>query len=213
MGPDLSAYLTLILQLLQTLPIAQSAEHSVNAQQQAMQRQLSASDMAGDPARLMAHINRMLGTPSNPNAPVGTGGNASMQQQLQQLLKQLTPNNPSLAQLQSQLTPQIENSTMASVMQKVNPQLQAMGMTQAPGVAAEEMATALGPMALQEQQIGAGLAEGQLGSLLQGEQLGSRMALGEQQGATNLENSALQYPFNIGSGAAGQYPVLSQAFI
>lgn len=177
---DLSALLTLIMSVLQSVPIGESAQNALKGQQQAMQRQLSASDLANNPNKFMARINSMLGLGGNPNAPAGSAGNPGMLQQIQKLI--------------GTLTPQLSSGLNTATMQQVSPELAAAGLTQAPGIANEELSTAIAPQEIQEQQIGA------------------QLATGEQQGATNTANQTLQYPFQIGSGIAGQFP-LAGAFV
>jgi hypothetical protein len=167
--------LTLLLTSMSSI-LPGATQNQAKLQRQTSQRQLSASDFANNPSAFIARLGNLLGFPgANPNAAGGgVGGitgatNTAIKGATQQGSQALTNN----------------------VWQQEQPQLAAAGMSQAPGIANEEMATALAPFQIQEQQLGA------------------QTGMGEVQNALSTESSNLQFPFNIGSGAAGSFPSFS----
>jgi hypothetical protein len=141
-------------------------------QQQASQRQLSASDVATNPQTFSAQIANLLGLPNNPASP--GGGSAGISGMLQSLI--------------SKFTPQTSQALTNNAWQATQPQLAAAGLGQAPGIANEELSTALAPSIIQEQQLGAQEGTGAVNSAL------------------STEESNLQFPFNIGSAGASSFP-------
>lgn len=154
-----------------TLPGA--TQNQEQQQQQASQRQLTASDFAQNPDAFMARIGNMLGLPGANNKAAG-GGVGGISGALKTLIDKFTQGN--------------SQNLSNNVWQGEQAQLASAGLGQAPGVAAEEMATALSPFQIQEQQLGA--QEGQ----------------GALQQALTTQQANLQYPFNIGSQGAGSFP-------
>ena len=149
-----------------------ATQNQETQQQQASQRQLSASDIATNPQNFSAQIANLLGLPNNPATP--GGGSGGISGMLQKLL--------------ATFTPQTSQGLSNNVWQQTQPQLAAAGLGQAPGIANEEMSTALAPSVIQEQQLGSQEGTGALNSALQTEQ------------------SNLTFPFNIGSQGAGSFP-------
>lgn len=152
-----------------------SVQNQEQLQQQASQRQLSSSDIATNPQNFSAQIANLLGLPNNPATP--GGGSGGISGMLQKLI--------------SQFTPQTSQALTNNAWQSTQPQLAAAGLSQAPGIANEELSTALAPSIIQEQQLGAQEGTGALNSALQTEQ------------------SNLTFPFNIGSQGAGSFPSIA----
>lgn len=165
--------LDLILSIIASLPIAQTYQNQTNAQGQAFQRQLSASDFAGDPQRFLGRLGNLLGQPGAASNQPG-GGVGGVQGLLQSLIQKFTQGGSA--------------NLTNNVWQQLQPKLAASGLSQAPGIANEEMSTALAPFQIQEQQLGASEGSNALNTALQ------------------TEETNLGYPFKLGSGVAGQFP-------
>ncbi len=134
-------YTSLLTLLLTTFAgvLPGSAQNQEQLQQQASGRQLNASDVATNPQNFSAQIANLLGLPNNPATPGGGSGGISGM----------------LRKLLAQFTPQTSQGLSNNVWQATAPQLAAAGLGQAPGIANEEMSTALAPSVIQEQQLGA----------------------------------------------------------
>jgi hypothetical protein len=153
-----------------------SVQNQETQQQQASQRQLSASDFAQNPSAVLGQAGNLLGLPGASGSAAG-GGVGGISGMLQALIQKFT----------GQTTQNLSNSAW----QQTQPQLAAAGLSQAPGIANEELSTALAPSIIQEQQLGSQEGTGALNSALQTEQ------------------SDLQYPFLVGSAGAGSFPSIA----
>ena len=176
MNPTTLALLQLILQsLAPVLPGA--AQNQFKGQSQAFQRQLSTSDMVNDPKRFMAQLSNMLGVTGGSAGP-NSGGPKGAGTTFAGMLKTLI----------DKMTPQLSQGLTDNIWQQEQPKLAASGLSQAPGIANEEMATALAPFQQKEQEMGIGAAENAM------------------QTAVQTQQSNLGYPFKLGEGLAGQFP-------
>jgi hypothetical protein len=150
-----------------------SVQNQEKQQQQASTRQLTASDFAQNPDAFIARMANMLGLPGANNKAAG-GGVGGISGALQSLIQKFTQGN--------------SQNLSNNVFQGEQAQLASSGLGQAPGIANEEMATALAPLQISEQQLGAQEGVGAVNTALQNEQ------------------SNLQYPFQIGAQGAGSFP-------
>jgi len=150
-----------------------SVQNQEKQQQQVSTRQLTASDFAQNPDAFIARMANMLGLPGANNKAAG-GGVGGISGALQSLIQKFTQGN--------------SQNLSNNVWQGEQAQLASSGLGQAPGIANEEMSTALAPSVIAEQQLGA------------------QEGVGAVQSALNTENSNLQFPFQIGSAGAGSFP-------
>jgi len=172
MDPTTLALLSLLLTTASSV-LPGATQNQETQQQQASQRQLSASDFANNPSAFIARLGNLLGLPgANPNAAGGGVGGIT------------GATNTAIQDATTQDSQGLTNS----IWQQTQPQLAASGLSQAPGIANEELSTALAPYQIQEQQLGAQTGSAEIGNALQ------------------TEETNLTYPFQIGSQGAGSFP-------
>ena len=155
-----------------------ATQNEETLRQQASQRQLSQSDLMTDPNTFSSQLSNLLGVTGASAGPNSGGPNGAGSNTISGMLQKLVNN----------FTGSSSQNLTNSLWQQIRPQLAAAGLGQAPGVANMELSTNLAPNALSEQQLGAQEGAGALQSALQ------------------TETSNAEFPFNLGSGAAGQFP-------
>ncbi len=176
-GTNLTSLLTTLLTAMAGI-IPGATQNQENLQQQSSQRQLSASDLATNPNTFSSQLSNLLGVTGASAGPNSTGANGAGTNTIAGMLQKLI----------SSFTGSSSQNLTNNVWEQLQPQLASAGLGQAPGVANEELATALAPNQIQEQTLGAEEGAGALQSALQ------------------TEETNLQFPFQIGSQAASSFP-------